>query len=377
MDEREARLALACVVEPGDGRFSRLLMRYEPVEVWRGILGAETNPWGKRAKALDLGAMEEATRSLGARFVIPGDEEWPEGLHDLAHTEPVQELSGVPLGLWVRGRPLAETVAAAVAVVGSRASTPYGEQVAADLAAELAEAGCCIVSGGAYGIDAAAHRGALAEGGPTVAVMAGSLDDIYPKANAALIGRVVEAGALVSEYPPGEHPTRRRFLARNRLIAALSRGTVVVEAALRSGARNTATWASALHRVVMAVPGPVGSATSVTPHRLIREGEAMLVTNHHDVLELVGASPAPERPAQHRLFDALDAQQSAVFEALPSRGGRDVGDIALRAELSIGACLGVLGLLADAGLAVRRPDGTWRVGERLNGPVVKLAGRRP
>ena len=169
--------------------------------------------------------------------------------------------------MWLAGGgDLAELAAQSVAVVGSRASTPYGDTVAAELAAELSESGRSVLSGGAYGIDAAAHRGCLAGRTPTVAVLAGGLDQPYPSGHRPLFDRIAERGVLVSELAPGEHPTRVRFLARNRLIAALTPGTVLVEAAARSGARNTVTWANVLGRIVMAVPGPVTSATSVTPH---------------------------------------------------------------------------------------------------------------
>lgn len=374
MCEWEARLALASVVEPGDPRVGPLLKEFGAEELWQMVrYGRVSTPWSARAKALDLKALIRQAEQGPASFLHPheGSREWPWRVGALADCETVQGLGGEPIGLWVRGGRLDEVLRNPVAIVGSRAASPYGERVASDLAAELAQRRVCVVSGGAYGIDAAAHRGALAEGGPTVAVMAGALDEIYPKGNEALLERIAERGALVSEYPPGEHPTRSRFLARNRLIAALSVGTVVVEAAVRSGARNTATWATALNRVLMAVPGPVGSATSVTPHRLIREAEAVLVTNHEDVLELVGHPAAPARPVQGRLFDSLSGPEAAVYEALPARGGRDVGELALRTELSVGACLGALGRLAEAGLAVRRPEGTWRAGPTMNRPVVR------
>ena len=177
-----------------------------------------------------------------------------------------------------------------------------------------------------------------------MAFLAGGADEPYPRANERLLKQVAEHGALVSEYPPGEHPTRRRFLARNRLIAAMTQGTVMVEAAARSGARNTVTWASGCGRIVMAVPGPVGSATSYTPHRLIREGEASLVTCADEVREMIEplGVVAPLRPGTQRLLDGLDARQLAVYEALPARGSRDVGELSLRSRIPVGACLDLL-----------------------------------
>ena len=183
----------------------------------------------------------------------------------------------------------------AVAVVGARACTVYGEHVAGDLAAGLGDRGWTVVSGGAYGIDAAAHRGSLAVDAPTVAVLACGVDVAYPAAHDGLLRSVRAMGVVVSELPPGARPTRRRFLDRNRVIAALGRGTVVVEAALRSGALNTAGHADELSRTVMAVPGPVTSAASAGCHELLRARGAALVTDAADVLDLVGR-PGDRRP---------------------------------------------------------------------------------
>ena len=163
-------------------------------------------------------------------------------------------------------------IAVAPGVVGSRASTAYGEHVASDLSEGLCRRGVAVVSGAAFGIDGAAHRAALAADGCTVAVLAGGLDVPYPAGHSSLMYRIRAAGLLVSEYPPGIRPARHRFLARNRLVAALSGATVVVEAGLRSGAANTAAWARALGRVVCAVPGPVTSSASAGCHALIRGG---------------------------------------------------------------------------------------------------------
>lgn len=371
-DDRAARLALSCVVEPGDLRLASLLARFEPAELWASLRGAGPDgPWRSRARRLDLAAVERRGRACGAVFVVPGDPEWPARLEGLA-TVSVQQWGGAPLGLWVRGRvPLAAAVGGSVAIVGARAASAYGERVATELAADLAAARLAVVSGAAYGIDAAAHRGSLAAGGVGVAVVAGGLDEAYPRAHAGLLDQLAESGAVVSEVPPGEHPTRRRFLVRNRLIAALSGGTVIVEASLRSGARNTVSWATALGRPVMAVPGPVSSATSVTPHRLIRDGEAVLVTCADDVLELVRpvGEPVPPRQRRARLLDGLDPGRAAIFEALPGRGGRDAGEIALRAGVPLPAALAALAGLADAGLARARPDGTWGVGQVGDRPL--------
>ncbi|MFV0451677.1 MAG: DNA-processing protein DprA, partial [Propioniciclava sp.] len=313
LDERTARMGLACVVEPGDPRLGQLLADYAAAEVWASLTGPSApGAWARRAAAVDLDVVRQATADGGLGFVVPGDPQWPAGLDALDRCDPVQESRGAPVGLWVRGcGDLAALVERSVAIVGSRASSAYGDHVASDLAAGLAGTGITVVSGGAYGIDAAAHRGALAVTGPTVAVVAGGLDEPYPRAHAELFERIAEVGLIVSEVAPGDHPTRRRFLTRNRLIAALTQGTVLVEAAARSGARNTASWASACGRPLMAVPGSVHSATSVTPHRLIRDGEAVLVTRTDDVRAVVGplgaALPLEYSPAH--LLDRLTPEQ--------------------------------------------------------------------
>ncbi|MGI3785699.1 MAG: DNA-processing protein DprA, partial [Janthinobacterium lividum] len=309
----------------------------------------------------------------GVRFVVPGDEEWPGGLDDLAGLEPVQRRGGVPLGLWLSGPGLLAALAErSVAVVGSRAATAYGNGVAADLGADLADAGFTVVSGGAFGIDAAAHRGALAVGGPSVGVVANGVDVAYPPGNARIFETLEARHLVVSELPPGSHPTRVRFLARNRLIAALSCGTVVVEAAIRSGARNTAGWAAALNRPLMAVPGPVHSAASVGPHLMVRSGQAVLVTRAVEVLELVSAA------GQHllgqdqgpvRRTDALDPTRLGVFEALSVRRWRTPGELATATGVRVPVCLAALTELESLGLAtgdVRgwRATPTGRGGER-------------
>lgn len=373
MDEREARMALCCVVEPGSPDATAAVEE-------RGAAGylaslrekGSRSRWARRAQALNLGQVQRAAERNRLRFLIPDDDEWPASLNDLATGEPVQQMGGPPFGLWVKGEAeLAEVSERAVSIVGSRAATAYGQSVATDLAAGLGVHGISVVSGGAYGIDAAAHAGALATATPTVAVMAGGLDSPYPPGNATLLQRIAGQGLLVSELPPGEHPTRARFLSRNRLIAALCPATIIVEAAWRSGARNTVSWAHACGRLVLAVPGPVHSATSVTPHRLIRDAEAVLCTGVADVLELVeplGRQPAP-RPDQHRRLDDLSADELAVYEAIPARGEIDAGELSLRAGVSPAVCLAHLDRLADQGLIGRGSHG-WR----LTGQHVTRAG---
>jgi DNA processing protein len=248
-------------------------------------------------------------------------------------------------------------------MVGSRAATGYGNHVAVEMAAGLAGQGIGVVSGGAFGIDASSHRGALAGAGLTVAVLAGGLDFGYPRGHSQLFEAIAAQGVLVSECPPDAGPTRPGFLIRNRIIAALSRGTVVVEAALRSGALNTARHAREVCRPVMAVPGPVTSEHSAGCHELIRDYGAMCVTSADDVIEHVaplGAGPlaGPRRgPATAR--DFLDPASVAVLEQVPVRGGRGPASIAARADVDLDTAIRCLGLLAAGGF-VQWSDHGWR-----------------
>ncbi len=252
--------------------------------------------------------------------------------------DPLHSRGGVPLGLWVRGPARLDELGRSVAIVGSRSSTSYGEDIALELGARLAHEGFWVVSGAAFGIDQAAHRGALAAAAGsagTVAVLATGVDRAYPAAHRSLLDYIAEVGAVVSEAAPGCAPTKVRFLARNRLIAAFSRGTVVVEAAVRSGALNTASWAGGLHRPVMGVPGPVTSEPSEGVHELLRCGGATLVTTAEHVLELVGGSGehlVEVRRGRVRRRDRLTSRQQQVLDAVPrapapprSRSARTAG----------------------------------------------------
>jgi DNA processing protein len=209
--------------------------------------------------------------------IFPGDPAWPTALNDLG--------DDAPKSLWVRGdRDLAKMVENAVSIVGARAATAYGGHVASELGYNLTAKHYTVVSGGAFGIDALAHRGALANNGLTVCVLPCGVDMVYPRSHDRLFERIAQEGLLVSEYEPGTTAQPYKFLARNRLIAALSQGTIVVEAAERSGAMSTAKHVLDLPRRLMAVPGPVTSAMSVGCHKLIREGKATLVTSTEDVV---------------------------------------------------------------------------------------------
>lgn len=325
LDDRLARVALGRLAEPGDPRMSALVAELGASRVHEHLaaerdLGGMLSDVAARLAGLDPAADLARAESSGLRFVVPGEEEWPVSLDDLAGAAPLQERGGVPLGLWVRGPVRLDALADSVAVVGSRSATSYGASVAGEIGATLAGAGLATVSGAAFGIDQAAHRGALAGRGPTVAVLACGADRVYPTAHRQLIDYVAQTGAVVSEVPPGGAPMRVRFLARNRIIAGLGRATVVVEAAARSGALNTANWADRLHRSVLGVPGPVTSAQSQGVHHLVRSGLATLVTGGADVLEMVGAAGdhlTLEPRGREHPRDRLTRREAQVLDAVP------------------------------------------------------------
>jgi DNA processing protein len=262
----------------------------------------------------------------------------------------------------VRGQPSLRLWALrSVAVVGARACTEYGAHVAAMLGAGLAERGWVVVSGGAYGVDGAAHRGALGAGGATVAVLACGVDRPYPRGHTQLITRIAEQGLVVGELPPGDHPTPSRFILRNRVIAALTRGTVVVEAAYRSGALVTARAAQRLGRFTIAVPGPVTSGLSAGVHELLR-GEAVLVTDAEEVAELVGdmGDLAPDRRGPVLPRDLLEPGARRVLDALPGRGAASADEIARGAGTTKDDAVGRLYELRSLGFVERHGDG-WKL----------------
>ena len=363
-DDRRARMGLAAAHDAGDPVLAKLVREQGAAEVWDYIRsGRGQTSLVQKAGMVDIDALERKTASIGARFIIPGDEEWPVWADELAWSDLVGGFGGESLGMWVVGKLRLDQLSASVAVVGSRASTAYGEHVAADWAAGIAERGYVVVSGGAFGIDACAHRGAIAAHGRTLAVMAGGLQQLYPAGNSALLKRIREVGAIVSEYAPECPPSRGRFLVRNRLIAALSKATVIVEGAVRSGAQNTVSWALSLGRPVMAVPGPVTSAMSVTPHRLIRNGEAVLASSVEDVLATLKPldSQIPdyqrESPA---VLDTLTDEQKQVHEALPARRSVSTDELtALTGQPPMPLQVS-LAHLSELGLAVQTSPGMWR-----------------
>lgn len=355
-DERRARAALSRLVEPEDRAIADLVVEVGAVETVQRVMRG-TGRLGRfagRVKTLDVDRDVANATGRGARVVIPGDGEWPRGLDDL-------EIP--PWCLWVRGEvPLAAAVSRSVAVVGARVSTSYGEHLSSELAAGLASRGWTVVSGAAFGIDAAAHRGVLAVGGCTVAVLAGGVERPYPAAHAPLLDRIAQDGAVVSEVAPGSAPMKSRFLARNRLIAAMTLGTVVVEAGLRSGSLNTARHADGLSRPVGAVPGPVTSMGSAGCHDAIREGLATLVTRAEEVIEMVGAlgtDACEQRRAPAEPADDLDEVQRRVLEALPLRQAADLDQLAGITTLAPFTVRAALARLDALGLA-RGEQGRWR-----------------
>jgi DNA processing protein len=417
-----ARAALTYLAEPGDARLGAVVRACGPVEAFdaikagslpaaamraafgssapfgsgacgngasgrNGASGTSASGTSGAARAAARRAMERWRIRLaevpgpagldgfcraGIRLACPGDAEWPSQLATLG--------DGQPYALWLRGAAdLRFCCLRSVAIVGSRAATAYGAYVAAETAGSLAARGWAVISGGAYGIDAAAHRGALGADGVTIAVLACGVDHPYPAGHKELLDAIAAQGLVASEWPPGRTPTRLRFLVRNRVIAALATGTLVVEAGRRSGALNTARHARDLYRPLMAVPGPVTAHLSAGCHTIIREWHGTLVTSAADVIEFLspagtvaaqplgGGTAAPGtgepgtgQPGGVLQRDVLDLDSAAVLDALPVRGGAGPAKIATSAGLDLDTVMRCLGALAAGGFAERCARG-WRV----------------
>jgi DNA processing protein len=402
-----ARAALTYLAEPADPALGALLEVCEPAEILAAIkagtlpaimtgtlsaimtgtlpattpgpadsparrraLEAAFGRWRLRLPWLPDDADLAHARRDGIRLVCPGDPQWPGRLDELGAAR--------PYALWLRGQAdLRQACVRSVSMVGSRAATGYGAHVVGEIAADLGERGWAVVSGGAYGIDAAAHRGALATGAVTIAVLACGVDYPYPAGHADLFATIAEHGLVISEWPPGRQPARLRFLVRNRTIAALSCGTVIVEAGERSGALNTARHAAQLGKPLMAVPGPVTSAQSAGCHRIIREWAATCVTRADHIIEMLSPLGTPETPSASATAppsrgpepatadaapsrDELDTDSARVLDALPARGGAGTSTIAAEAGVDLDTVLRCLGMLAGSGF-IERCDRGWRL----------------
>ena len=364
VDDRLARVVLSCGVEPGDGTTSSLVRQVGAVEALRqSLVPKPDSGLAERLEEVDPERRLDQAARCGIRFLVPGDPEWPAALDDLDDCITDEGFGGSPPGLWVKGpMPLTE-LTASVAVVGSRAASVYGVETTRMVCDHLATAGVPVVSGGALGIDFHAHDATLAADGSTVAVLACGVDRVYPVANRRLLHHLAAEFAVVSEQPPGSAPTRPRFLARNRLIAAMTRGTVLVEAALRSGALNTAGWAELLNRQVMCVPGPVTSYTSQGVNHWLRQGRGTLVTHGAEVLELVGRAGehlVDEPRGEGRPRDGLTTIERTVLEWVPVSTPAGVESIARLSSLHIRTTVSALRRLQHKGFA-RLEDGGWRL----------------
>ncbi|GAA3187200.1 DNA-processing protein DprA [Dactylosporangium siamense] len=397
--DRAARLALAHLVEPGSrelglltrrvGAPEALLMAVHGGGVSEPLAGAvrarldaaglgtstgSADAWAERVAHTLAAAMTERAGELGARIVTAADDEWPLALDDLTRisqegADVLRRDTDPPLCLWLRGPVrLEETMERSVSVVGARAVTGYGQFVASEFAFGLAERGWTVVSGGALGVDVTAHRGALAAGGVTCAVLACGIDQVYPVSNSAVFERIAEEGLLLTEWPPGTRPHKTRFLTRNRVIAAATRGTVMVEAGSRSGARNTLGYARRLQRSTMVVPGPVTSAMSVGCHVELRTPGTVLVTRVEEIVEEIGHVGELAEPIHgaERPEDALDATQSRVLDAVAPRAVRSAEEIAAIAGVAGRDARRSLPVLEQHGFIVRT-NGGYRLASR-SGP---------
>lgn len=373
-DERDDRVARAfwhVVAEPGDAAVGHLadagalvasalalidgagpptLARLSDGALDEAAAGAAVRRWAPRLRAEDVVRALEIAGTVTARLLVPSDPLWPDGLERLGPHRPHL--------LWVRGRPEL-TALPAVALVGARAATGYGEHVAMEFAAGLASRNITVVSGGAYGIDGAAHRATLASQGNTIAVLAGGADRLYPSGHDALLTRVIQQGAVLSETPCGAAPTRWRFLQRNRLIAAMSDAVVVVEAGHRSGALNTVHHALTAGVPVGVVPGPITSAASAGCHRVLRDYETTCVTTTSQIVQLAYGDEGESEVALTVNSVEPDGARR-VGDALRPRRAQSVDELARASGMSVAEVRSVLGLLEFDGQAVCDDDGRWR-----------------
>ncbi|MGI5244702.1 DNA-processing protein DprA [Dactylosporangium sp. CA-139066] len=397
-EERTARMALGMLIEPGCRELGVLVRSVGAVEALARVVGGfgitEQLAGAVRARLRAAGVqgsanvgeqvaeqMGERAEQLGARIVTAADAEWPVSFDDLVRASREGNMlrrdTDPPMCVWLRGPlELAETLERSVSVVGARAITGYGGYVASEFAFGLAERGWTIVSGGALGVDVTAHRGALIAGGKTVAVMACGIERAYPAANAAVLEQIGAEGLVVTEWAPNTLPHKTRFLTRNRVIAAASRGTVMVEAGSRSGARNTLGYARLLQRSAMVVPGPINSAMSVGCHIELRQPGTVLVTRPEEIIEEVGSVGELATPIQGagRPEDALDPLQARILDAVHARRATSAEQIAAVAGVSGRDARRNLPLLEELGFVVSSVDG-YRLRSHPRAELGEEAGR--
>lgn len=324
--ERTARIVLSMIAEPDDLTTGYILGRHGGVAALSlvesdhdvtGLGRADGLLWRERLRARiapDLMERVAEAEQHGFGTLIPVDREWPAGLDELGDR--------APYVLWTQGASsfLATALSDRVTITGARASTHYGEHVTSELATGLADEERVVIAGGAYGIDSAAHRSVLAAGGQTIAVLATGLDRHYPAAHTELLDWIGDTGLLVTELPPGAVPSRDRFIARNRLMAALSGGVVIPEAGVRSGSLTTVRTALGLGRGVGAVPGPVTSAVSNGPNELIKQGAASVVTQASDVIALLDGA----EPTGKNLMRSAAGHEFGGYRSAPGGSGRSI-----------------------------------------------------
>lgn len=377
--ERQAAAVLGELIEPGQLELYALVSQYGAYEALQRLCAGEGPEVLVRTVRRNLHGSDPLQRGAallvdgqrcGARLIVATDTEWPGRLVDLAALTVDDSGAAPPIALWVRGPGrLGEVCERSVAIVGARSATSYGTHCTVELAAGLAARNWTVISGAAYGIDGAAHRGALSAAGCTVAVLACGVDRAYPAGHTRLLESISQTGLVVSEWPPGSGPRQHRFLIRNRVIAALARAVVVTEAARRSGSRVTARRAQELGRHVMALPGPVTSAMSVGPHELLRDWEATLITDAADVIAVAGdlhevlspVGPAVVRgdvpPRDHAV---LSPDSLSIVAALPGRSSLTVEQLAVTCALTPRQVRALLPELVMRGLAVEHSGGFGR-----------------
>lgn len=326
-----------------------------------------------RYRSADPDADLQAGARVGARLVTRDDNEWPTTALDTAFdnfgsvvsSKSEQTDACRPTCLWVKGHNLSHLTHRTITIVGTRSASSYGHAVAGQFATELGARGYTVISGGALGIDTAAHLGALNAAAPTIAVTACGIDVDYPASNRHLFQRIAQNGAIVTEYPPGRRPARHRFLTRNRLAAALGGATIVVEAGFRSGALNTANWCEHMNLPLLAVPGSVLSRESCGCHRLIREGSAILVERAEDVIEALSpvgslnAEALLEREFPKSESSRLTRDQLRVYDATAPTGS-EVMHICDQAAIPLAITMRILFDLAQLGLVERRGQRYFR-----------------